>query len=154
MSTDARYIIELTGTRKSEYKGLNYISGVTYGEVMFEIHPTTKRCDAFQWNDLADVVDMVQSLILNGHKAKLITLGTTTDSPIRQQYTKNLEQMRGMLERARKVAPKKFLGYTVEKLEESVARFENIVAMDDAELSAHLSKMFGTLTTGADHAAR
>jgi hypothetical protein len=67
-----------------------------------------------------------------------------TDSRMRQQYAKNLEQMRGMLEKARKVAPKKVGGYTVAQLEGHVARFEEIVAMDDETLQAHLSTMLGT----------
>jgi hypothetical protein len=81
MNDTTHYIIELTGTRKSEYKGLNYVGSITYGEVMFEIHPTTERDDALLWDDAAAVVDMVQSLILNGHKAKIVTLGDDEDHP-------------------------------------------------------------------------
>lgn len=55
------------------------------------------------------------------------TLGVTEEQ-VREGYRRNLRQLRGMLARAERVAPRKYRGYTVERLRAHVARFEALAA--------------------------
>jgi hypothetical protein len=55
---------------------------------------------------------------------------------IRQQYAANAAQLRGMLEKAEAVAPRKHRGYTAEQLRERVAFFEKMSTATNEEIAA------------------
>lgn len=59
----------------------------------------------------------------------------------RTQYAKNLVTMRRMLAKARTVAPRKYSGYSVSDLEDSVEQLEKLVAMTDDVLAEHLARV-------------
>ena len=56
------------------------------------------------------------------------------------QYRKNLVGLRAMLAKAEAVAPKKYRGYTVEKLAGIVAEFERLANSTNDELRTHFTR--------------
>ena len=66
-------------------------------------------------------------------------------SALRLQYERNLAQLEGMLVEARKIAPRRYRGYSVEKLEAHVARYTAIVALSDDEMRAHVQNVIASL---------
>lgn len=56
----------------------------------------------------------------------------------RTQYAKGAAQHQTMIVAARKIAPKKYRGYTVAQLEATEVLFTRLATASDAELTAHL----------------
>jgi len=60
-------------------------------------------------------------------------------SGLKQQYTKNAEQLRGMLERAQKAGKPKVNGFTIAQLEDRAAEYERIAALSEQEIVEHVA---------------
>ena len=62
-----------------------------------------------------------------------------TGNQLRAGYTRNLAQLRVMLEKAERTG-KKVNGFTADQLRERVAEFQRLSVASDADLRAHLTR--------------
>jgi hypothetical protein len=63
---------------------------------------------------------------------------------LRAQYDRNATSLRMMFDRAERTG-KKVNGYTAGELEEMALQYENIAAMDDAELREYFASAVATI---------
>lgn len=66
------YIIELKGTRLSEYKGTQYVGDMITGEVITEMVPTPDKDKAMKYSSEGGANEDARFLARGGHKVKVI----------------------------------------------------------------------------------